>query len=104
MVIGMAHVLEIEARAILEGLKLAWMRGFRQVEVESDNALLIDSIRNGFVANREQGLSWSVWAQDGNHHVAVRNLVSSHRHRRPWGRFPPLTSNSVPIFDFDSRL
>ncbi|MBA0645232.1 hypothetical protein Goklo_013354, partial [Gossypium klotzschianum] len=47
----MADIFQIEARAILEGLKLAWMRGFRQVEVESDNALLIDSIRNGFAAN-----------------------------------------------------
>ncbi|KAK5810838.1 hypothetical protein PVK06_026155 [Gossypium arboreum] len=55
----------------------------------------------------EAGLSRSVWAQDGNHHVAVRNLVSSHLHRRPWGRFPPLThvpSNSVPTVDFDPRL
>ncbi|MBA0701147.1 hypothetical protein Goari_027443 [Gossypium aridum] len=51
MVIGMADIFQIEVRAILEGLKLAWMRGFRQVEVESDNALLIDSIRNGFAAN-----------------------------------------------------
>ncbi|MBA0770754.1 hypothetical protein Gotri_019352 [Gossypium trilobum] len=37
----------VEARAMLEGLKIAWVRGFRQVEVESDNALLVDILRNG---------------------------------------------------------
>ncbi|MBA0687018.1 hypothetical protein Goari_014581 [Gossypium aridum] len=47
----MANIFQIEARAILEGLKLSWKRGFRQVEVESDNALLIDTIRNDFAEN-----------------------------------------------------
>ncbi|KAK5810994.1 hypothetical protein PVK06_026311 [Gossypium arboreum] len=51
MVTSMASIFQIEARAILEGLKLAWMRGFRQVEVESDNALLINTIRNNFATN-----------------------------------------------------
>ncbi|MBA0572160.1 hypothetical protein Golob_002518, partial [Gossypium lobatum] len=51
MVISMADIFQIEAQGILEGLKLAWMRGFRQVEMESDNALLIDTIRNDFVEN-----------------------------------------------------
>ncbi|MBA0654228.1 hypothetical protein Goklo_021286 [Gossypium klotzschianum] len=37
----------VEARAMLEGLKIAWVRSFRQVEVESDNALLVDILRNG---------------------------------------------------------
>ncbi|MFQ6628047.1 hypothetical protein Gotur_008073 [Gossypium turneri] len=32
---------------MLEGLKLAWAQGFRQVELESDNALLIDVTQNG---------------------------------------------------------
>ncbi|MBA0721414.1 hypothetical protein Golax_008959, partial [Gossypium laxum] len=32
---------------MLEGLKLAWAQGFRQVELESDNAWLIDIIQNG---------------------------------------------------------
>ncbi|MBA0769812.1 hypothetical protein Gotri_018509 [Gossypium trilobum] len=38
---------KIEARAILEGLKLAWNRGFKRVELESDNAMLIETIRSG---------------------------------------------------------
>ncbi|MBA0575044.1 hypothetical protein Golob_025421 [Gossypium lobatum] len=29
MVTGMVDIFQIEARDILEGLKLAWMRGFR---------------------------------------------------------------------------
>ncbi|MFQ6625623.1 hypothetical protein Gotur_005710 [Gossypium turneri] len=51
MVTSMASIFQIEAQAILKGLKLAWMRGFRQVEVENNNALLIDTIRNNFAAN-----------------------------------------------------
>ncbi|MBA0686389.1 hypothetical protein Goari_013995, partial [Gossypium aridum] len=58
MTVGRWHLLEtdwvkvnvngsIEARAILEGLKLAWNRGFKQVELESDNAMLIETIWNG---------------------------------------------------------
>ncbi|KAK5774435.1 hypothetical protein PVK06_042290 [Gossypium arboreum] len=37
----------IEAKAILEGLKLAWAKEFKCVEMESDNAMLIEIIRNG---------------------------------------------------------
>ncbi|MBA0779642.1 hypothetical protein Gotri_003871 [Gossypium trilobum] len=33
--------------AMLEGLKLAWAHGFHLVEVESDNALLVDILQNG---------------------------------------------------------
>ncbi|MBA0824109.1 hypothetical protein Goarm_020792 [Gossypium armourianum] len=33
---------------MLEGLKLAWERGFRQVEVETDNALLMEILRSSF--------------------------------------------------------
>ncbi|KAK5785735.1 hypothetical protein PVK06_040350 [Gossypium arboreum] len=32
---------QIEAKVVFEGLRLAWNKGFRQVELESDNALLI---------------------------------------------------------------
>ncbi|MBA0642968.1 hypothetical protein Goklo_027294 [Gossypium klotzschianum] len=31
---------------MLEGLKLAWERGFRKVEVETDNALLLEILRS----------------------------------------------------------
>ncbi|KAK5833114.1 hypothetical protein PVK06_016926 [Gossypium arboreum] len=50
MMIGMSDIFQVESWAMLEGLKLAWAQGFRQVELESDNALLIDVIQNGLVA------------------------------------------------------
>ncbi|MBA0591655.1 hypothetical protein Gorai_008660, partial [Gossypium raimondii] len=37
----------IEARVILKGLKLAWAKGFKCVELESDSAMLIEIIHNG---------------------------------------------------------
>ncbi|KAK5812712.1 hypothetical protein PVK06_028150 [Gossypium arboreum] len=39
-------VFHTEARVLLEGLRLAWENGFRRVEVESDNALLIEAACN----------------------------------------------------------
>ncbi|MBA0756696.1 hypothetical protein Gogos_019919, partial [Gossypium gossypioides] len=42
MAIGIKYISQIEARAILEGLRLVWDKSFRQVELESDNALLIE--------------------------------------------------------------
>ncbi|MBA0796481.1 hypothetical protein Gohar_007247 [Gossypium harknessii] len=42
MVTGLTDIFHVEIRAMLEGLKIAWARGFHQVEVESDNALLVD--------------------------------------------------------------
>ncbi|MBA0803696.1 hypothetical protein Gohar_013882, partial [Gossypium harknessii] len=47
MVTGLIDIFQVEAKAMLKGLKIAWVRGFRQVEVESDNALLVDILRNG---------------------------------------------------------
>ncbi|MBA0680465.1 hypothetical protein Goari_012159, partial [Gossypium aridum] len=40
--------INVEAKAMLEGLKLACERGFRQVEVETDNALLLEILHFGF--------------------------------------------------------
>ncbi|KAH1056181.1 hypothetical protein J1N35_034246 [Gossypium stocksii] len=42
----MAGIYQIEARAVLEVLQLAWEKGFRRVEVESDNAMLIKSLQS----------------------------------------------------------
>ncbi|MBA0591197.1 hypothetical protein Gorai_019880, partial [Gossypium raimondii] len=47
MRIGMLDIFQVKARDVLEGLKLAWARGFR---LESDNAFLFDIIWNGFAA------------------------------------------------------
>lgn len=36
---------------MLEGLKLTWSSGFRHVEVESANALLVNIMKNGLDEN-----------------------------------------------------
>ncbi|MBA0746811.1 hypothetical protein Gogos_009294, partial [Gossypium gossypioides] len=40
-------VFHIEARAILEGLRVAWEKGYRQLEIECNNALLVESVLTG---------------------------------------------------------
>ncbi|KAK5820364.1 hypothetical protein PVK06_025411 [Gossypium arboreum] len=45
----MEAIFKIETRAILEGFRLAWKKGIRQLEVESDNTLLIETIVEGVV-------------------------------------------------------
>ncbi|MBA0581345.1 hypothetical protein Gorai_023526, partial [Gossypium raimondii] len=35
-------VFKVEARAMVEGLFIAWGKGFKRIEVECDNALLIE--------------------------------------------------------------
>ncbi|KAK5794492.1 hypothetical protein PVK06_035723 [Gossypium arboreum] len=48
MVTGMDEIFKIEAGAIVEGMKLAWLKGFKQVEINCDKAMLINTIRNEF--------------------------------------------------------
>ncbi|MBA0844775.1 hypothetical protein Goarm_022820, partial [Gossypium armourianum] len=47
MATDMADIYQIEAQAVLEGFQLAWEKGFRRVEVESDNVMLIKSLQSG---------------------------------------------------------
>ncbi|MBA0634562.1 hypothetical protein Godav_028878, partial [Gossypium davidsonii] len=47
MTLGKDEVFRIEARSMLEGLRLAWDKGYRQVELESDNALLVELVLAG---------------------------------------------------------
>ncbi|MBA0574142.1 hypothetical protein Golob_001374, partial [Gossypium lobatum] len=51
MVVGLANVFQIEARALLEGLKFSWAKGYHTVEIESDNSILVAVIQNGLVGN-----------------------------------------------------
>ncbi|MBA0565599.1 hypothetical protein Golob_010465, partial [Gossypium lobatum] len=51
MVVGLLDIFRIEARALLEGLKFVWAKGYRKVEIESDNSLLITVIQNGLATN-----------------------------------------------------
>ncbi|KAG8483482.1 hypothetical protein CXB51_023185 [Gossypium anomalum] len=45
--IGSTGIYQAEARLLLQGLNLAWDRGFYRVEVEPDNALLIELVKLG---------------------------------------------------------
>ncbi|MBA0743215.1 hypothetical protein Gogos_005923 [Gossypium gossypioides] len=44
MGMGKDTIFNMEARVVLEGLRVAWGRGLRQVEVECDNVLLVESL------------------------------------------------------------
>ncbi|MFQ6634738.1 hypothetical protein Gotur_011940, partial [Gossypium turneri] len=43
--VSFIDIFQIEAKVVFEGLRLAWNKGFRQVELESDNALLIGGLK-----------------------------------------------------------
>ncbi|MBA0851062.1 hypothetical protein Goshw_012466 [Gossypium schwendimanii] len=73
-----------EARAPLSaGIRLAWENGYRRVEVESDNALLINAICSGYAARNSlsevgeiQRLSTSKWGVIFRHISRQQNLVA----------------------------
>ncbi|MBA0589263.1 hypothetical protein Gorai_018019 [Gossypium raimondii] len=50
--LGFTTVFQAEASALLEGLRLAlaWDKGYRKMEVERDNALLIQFICSGYAS------------------------------------------------------
>ncbi|MBA0664903.1 hypothetical protein Goklo_004846, partial [Gossypium klotzschianum] len=60
MVIGMDEILGIEAQAIVKGMKLAWLKGYKQVEINCDNVMLIDTICNGFASIRNIAEVWLI--------------------------------------------
>ncbi|MFQ6624961.1 hypothetical protein Gotur_003606, partial [Gossypium turneri] len=43
IVVGLVDIFQIEARALLEGLKFAWAKGYRRVEIENENDNSISS-------------------------------------------------------------
>ncbi|KAK5792426.1 hypothetical protein PVK06_033540 [Gossypium arboreum] len=49
--VSITDIFQIEAKVVFKGLRLAWNKGFRQVELESDNALLIEILQT-IVTNR----------------------------------------------------
>ncbi|KAG8474967.1 hypothetical protein CXB51_031695 [Gossypium anomalum] len=48
MNIGRSSVYQTEARALYEGMIMAWNEGFHKITVKSNNAILTDSINNGY--------------------------------------------------------
>ncbi|KAK5772131.1 hypothetical protein PVK06_048402 [Gossypium arboreum] len=51
MLLGKDVVFKIEARAMVERLFIAWEKGFRRIEVECDNVLLVKLLLAGDDAN-----------------------------------------------------
>ncbi|MBA0787448.1 hypothetical protein Gotri_028194 [Gossypium trilobum] len=50
MVTGMDEIFRIEAQVIIERMKLAWLKGYKQVEINCDNVMLTNTICNGFTS------------------------------------------------------
>ncbi|MBA0834320.1 hypothetical protein Goarm_006685 [Gossypium armourianum] len=48
--IGITYIFQFKPKAVLEGLRLTWDKGFRQVKLESHNALLIKVLQTGLAA------------------------------------------------------
>ncbi|MBA0705500.1 hypothetical protein Golax_017691, partial [Gossypium laxum] len=48
---GNDSIFKIEARTFLEGLLISWRKGYRQLEVECDNAILVELILAGRAAD-----------------------------------------------------
>ncbi|MBA0679497.1 hypothetical protein Goari_011261 [Gossypium aridum] len=51
MRIGRSGIFQTGARALYERLVAAWHEGFLPIEVESDNAILINVVSNGYVVD-----------------------------------------------------
>lgn len=47
MQIDITDILIIESKVVLEEMEFAWDRGFRRIEIECDNVVIIDGLRNG---------------------------------------------------------
>ncbi|MBA0848931.1 hypothetical protein Goshw_008843 [Gossypium schwendimanii] len=51
MKLGNDLIFKIKVRALLKGLLISWRKGYRQLEVECDNALLVELILAGRAAD-----------------------------------------------------
>ncbi|MBA0814285.1 hypothetical protein Gohar_020125 [Gossypium harknessii] len=51
MSLGKESIFKVETRAMVEGLFIAWEKGFKRIEVECDNALVIELLLAGGGAN-----------------------------------------------------
>lgn len=85
MLLGIEEVFKVEARAILEGLHIAWAKGVRKLEVDSDNALLMETITKGEVIDSHLRELRSIhdmvnrdWKVFFRHIPRKRNAVADH--------------------------
>lgn len=47
MTIGQGTIFQVEAKAMLEGLRLAWDKGYRKLELKCDHGFLVETIVEG---------------------------------------------------------
>lgn len=66
MSFGMESMFKVETRAMLEGLKIAWDKGYRKVKVESTNVLLVELLLVGGKDNSTVAELWLL------HHLLCR--------------------------------
>ncbi|MBA0625984.1 hypothetical protein Godav_003722 [Gossypium davidsonii] len=78
-------VFKIEFKSILEDLRLAWKRGFRQVELECHNALLVETLLVGGATNSRMveleliyGLLYRRWKVRIRYVPSAQNDVVDH--------------------------
>lgn len=78
MRIGKKSIFKIEAWAMLEGLRIAWDKGFTQIELECDNALLVELLLAGWHAdNRLVELSLAPQLLSKNWKVRICHIPRS---------------------------
>ncbi|KAK5834266.1 hypothetical protein PVK06_018143 [Gossypium arboreum] len=78
IVVGKDSIFRIEARVVLEGLCIAWERGFRQINVECDHVLLVETILvGGAASSRMVELKFIHLLLNRNWKVHFRHIVRS---------------------------
>ncbi|XP_016673107.1 uncharacterized protein [Gossypium hirsutum] len=79
MRMGKDNIFKVEGRAVLEGSHVAWGRGLRQVEVECDNALLVESLLvGGYVNSKMVKLRLIRGILNREWKVRIRHVPRSH--------------------------
>ncbi|KAH1130708.1 hypothetical protein J1N35_002086 [Gossypium stocksii] len=88
MGVGKDNIFKVEARVALEGLHVAWGKRLRQVEVECDNALLVESLLAGGSINSRMvelrlihGILNCEWKVRIRHVPRSQNAVADHMAR-----------------------
>lgn len=79
MTVGKDSIFKIEARAVLEGLRMAWERRFKQLDVECGNAILVQTILACKIVNsRMMELQLIHVLLNRNWRVRFRHIPRSH--------------------------
>ncbi|KAK5803763.1 hypothetical protein PVK06_031412 [Gossypium arboreum] len=111
MGMGKNNIFKMEGRAMLEDLRVAWGRRLRQVEIECDNALLVESLlANGYANSKmvELLLIHSILNREWKvriHHVPrSQNMVADHMTRLAISSLPSLVVFEEPSISVQGLL